>query len=58
MFSADGVAIVVHKMQVVVEPVCLLCLYERRTNFDVDQNFEAVKPALNRMVLKASTWLL
>jgi hypothetical protein len=58
VFSVDGVVIVVHKTQVVVETMCLLYLYERRTNFDVDQNFEVVKPALNMMVLEASTWLL
>jgi hypothetical protein len=58
LFSADGVAVVIHKTQVVVETVCLLYLYERKTKFGVDQNFEAVKPALNRMVLEASTWLL
>ena len=58
MFSADGVAVIVHKTQVVVETMCLIYMYERRTNFGVDQNFEVVKPALNRMVLEASTWLL
>jgi hypothetical protein len=58
VFSPNGIAVVVHKMQVVVEIVCLLCLYERRINFGVDQNFEAMKPALNRMVLEALTWLL
>jgi len=58
VFFADGVAVVVHKKQVVVETVCLLYLYERRTKFGVDQNFEAVKPTLNRMVFEASTWLL
>jgi len=58
VFSADGVAVIVHKTQVVVETMCLIYMYERRTNFGVDQNFEVVKPALNRMVLEASTWLL
>jgi len=55
---ADYVTIVAYKMQVVREIACLLCLYGRRTSYGANLNFGAEKPALNRTILEASTWLL
>ena len=54
----DAAAVTAYKMQVVGKIVSLSCPYKKRTSYGADQNSEAERLVLNRMVLGASTWLL